>query len=426
MINIEKLNEMNSWWKTGNTNKELTPSFKRDLFYDIQKYLNIRQIVAIIGLRRTGKSTLFYQLIEELIKDKVNPENILYFSFDETSAELDEVFNFYKENILKKEFREEKIYIFLDEIQKLKDWENKIKIYYDLYPKLKFFISGSASINILLNSKESLAGRIFYFNLDILSFEEFLNLRGKDINKIKSNINLWSSELKIELNQYLIKPLPEIVNSNDEIAKRYLKESVIDKAIFRDLRVLFDVKDMELIELLINIIAASPGIVINLDDLSNDLKRSRQLISNYLYYLEYCFIIKSLHNFRGSLLTSSRKLKKYYLIHPALVNALSSPNNGKIIENLVQFHLKSKNYWREGKYEVDFILKNEKTIIPIESKYSKDIKIRELKGLLVFMKKFKINHGIVIDETDEKEEKIDGKKIKFIPVWKWLLIKENA
>lgn len=123
-------------------------------------------------MRRTGKTTLFYQLIQSLIEQKINPKNILYFSFDESIEELRDLINFYQENIVKKEIGKErhKYFIFLDEIQKLKDWQNKIKAIYDLYPNIKFFISSSASLNILLDAKESLAGRIFYFNLDILSF----------------------------------------------------------------------------------------------------------------------------------------------------------------------------------------------------------------------------------------------------------------
>lgn len=121
-------------------------------------------------------------------------------------------------------------------------------------------------------------------------------MRKKDVKWIKENINLWGQELRIELNNYLLKPFPEIVNAEDEIARRYIKESIVEKAIFRDLSTLFEIKDIELIEKLINLIASSPGMIVNLDDLSKTLNRSRQVISNYLYYLQCCFILKSLRN----------------------------------------------------------------------------------------------------------------------------------
>ncbi len=425
MLTLDKLSEMNEWWRAGSIRKELAPDYKRKLFSDIQKYIKKRQIVAFIGLRRTGKSTLMYQLIRQLIHEGIGPKHILYFSFDEAVEELREVIGLYQENILRKELSAEKIYIFLDELQKLKDWQNKLKIYYDLYPNIKFFISGSATINRIVGSKESLAGRVFYFSLDALSFEEFLELRGKDVKSMKKDINLWKSAVKAEITDYLLKPFPEIAAFDDEMAKKYIKESIVEKAIFKDLSSMFEVKDIELIEKIVYIISSAPGMSVNLDDLSKDLGKSRQVISNYLYYLECSFMLKSLRNFKGSFRASSRKLKKYYPIHPCLSLALSQVEKGKAIESLVQFAGKFGYFWRERDKEVDFIAKENGRIIPIESKYVKKASSKDLKGMLKFMDEFKVKEGIVITDDYEKEEKAEwfGIKgnVKFIPLWKWLL-----
>lgn len=425
MITIEQLSRMNEWWKTNEVRIELAPDYKRELFYEIQKYIKLRQITAIIGLRRTGKSTLLFQIIKHLLKKGVKAENIMYFSFDERVEELHELISLYKENILKKEISNEKLYIFFDEIQKLKDWQNKIKIYYDLYPNIKFFISGSASINLLIGSKESLAGRVFYFTLEVLSFKEFLELRGKDIQKMKKRLNLWKTEIKIEINNYLLRAFPEIINADEDIAKKYIKESVIEKAIFKDLSNLFEVKDIELIEKIVQLVSSNPGMIVNLDDLSKDFNKSRQVLSNYLYYLECCFILKSLRNFRGSLKVSSRKLKKYYLIHPCISLALAAPEKSKLIENLVQHLTRSNLFWREQDKEVDFVTSKNKTILPVESKYSKEVRIKNIKGMIKFMEKFKIQTGKVITEDFEKIEKINKKRIDFIPLWKWIFESAN-
>jgi len=420
MLHIGKLAATNHWWKLSHVKKEFVPKLKRELFYEVLKYVNQRQIIAVVGLRRTGKTTLFYQLIDHLLDKKVKPKNILYFSFDETVEELDDVIELYQEQILKKDMDKEKIYLFFDEIQKLKNWQNKIKVIYDLHPNVKIFVSGSASLNILVKAKETLAGRIFYFYLDLLSFREFLEFRRKKIEKMEKDIVLWKRELRIEMNNYLLKPFPEIVNANDEIAKRYIKESIVEKAIFRDLSFLFEIKEIELIEKLVYILANSPGMIVNLEDISKDLGRSRQVISNYLYYLQCCLIVKPLKNFKGSFKVSSRKLKKYYLIHPSLALALASPDSGKIIENLVMFKTKADFFWREGNKEVDFIVSNKK-IVPVEVKYKKNVRKKEIKSLLSFMDKFKVKEGLVITEDKEEEEKIENKKIRFVPLWKWLL-----
>src|SRR3989338_4967179 len=165
-----KLEEFNPWWISGKVDLELALPFKREIFSDIERHLNKRFIIALVGLRRTGKTTIMYQLIERLIQNKINPSNILFFSFDETLAELNEVLELYKE-LHPKDFREEKIFVLLDEIQKHKNWENEIKKYYDLYPKLKFVVSGSESLFIRKKTKETLAGRIFEFSLTPFTFK---------------------------------------------------------------------------------------------------------------------------------------------------------------------------------------------------------------------------------------------------------------
>ena len=421
MIDAGKLLELNHWWKLGKVREEFALPYKRKLFQEILKYLDTRQIIGVVGLRRVGKSTLFYQIIDFLIKKGTSPESIIYFSFDESRDDIREILKVYEENIAKKRIGNERVFVFLDEIQKLEDWQNKIKAMYDLYPNIKFFISGSASINILLPAKESLAGRIFYFDLDLLSFQEFLELRKKNVKKIMENINLWKRELRIEMNEYLLKPFPEIVDFPDEMAKKYLKESIVEKVILKDLSGLFEVREIEAIEKIIAVIGSEPGLIMNLEDMSKDFGIGRQALSNYLYYLQCCFLIRQLKNFRGSFKAASRKLKKYYLLHPCFSLAYGS-ETGKIMENLVAFKTKSDYYWREGGKEVDFIIKDEdKKITPIEIKYKRQIKKSDLKNLVNFMELFKAKPAIVITDDTEGKMTINGKTINLIPVWKWLL-----
>ncbi|MBI4167684.1 MAG: ATP-binding protein [Candidatus Aenigmarchaeota archaeon] len=270
-------------------------------------------------------------------------------------------------------------------------------------------------------AKESLAGRIFYFDLDLLSFEEFLELRKKDVKKITGNPNLWKRELRIEMNDYLLKPFPEIVNFPDEMAKKYLKESIVEKVILKDLSGLFEVREIEAIEKIIAVIGSEPGLIMNLEDMSKDFGIGRQALSNYLYYLQCCFLIRQLKNFRGSFKAASRKLKKYYLLHPCFSLAYGS-ETGKIMENLVAFKTKSDYYWREGGKEVDFIVRNG-GIMPVEVKYKKQVKRKDMKNLASFMDLFKTKEALMITDDTEGKERANGKTIKLVPLWKFLLQK---
>lgn len=114
-------------------------NFKRRYFPQLLILLKQRLITSLIGLRRVGKTTLLWQLIDYLITQKVDRFNIVYYSFD-NGGDIESVVDNYLK-ISNKNLDQDKIYFFLDEIQKAPDWQNKIKIFYDLYPQTKFIIS---------------------------------------------------------------------------------------------------------------------------------------------------------------------------------------------------------------------------------------------------------------------------------------------
>jgi hypothetical protein len=86
----------------------------------------------------------------------------------------------------------------------------------------------------------------------------------------------------------------------------------------------------------------------------------------------------------------------------------------------VSFKTQAKYYWRERGKEVDFI-SGDKELLPIEVKYKKVVRIKELRYLLNFMERFKVERGLVVTEDYEGDEKVNGKLIKFVPLWKWVL-----
>ena len=130
-------------------------------------------------MRRTGKSVLLLQFIRSFLS-KISPKRILYFSFDEILGRdpdiIENIIEIYENEILKDELKN--VYIFFDEINHLENWQVILKRFYDLKRKIKFFVSGSSSI-YLKKTEESLAGRIYEFNLPPLSFKEYLYFNKK-------------------------------------------------------------------------------------------------------------------------------------------------------------------------------------------------------------------------------------------------------
>ena len=150
MINSNVLQRFNQHWATGKISEDLAKPFRRSFYFDVLEALENRQVLVVTGLRRVGKSTIMFQVIQELLSKGIAPRNILYFSFDDEKISLEKVLETYEKDVLMKSFSvlDERIYLFLDEVQYSKGWEGKLKTFYDLYPKIKFVVSGSASLLI--------------------------------------------------------------------------------------------------------------------------------------------------------------------------------------------------------------------------------------------------------------------------------------
>lgn len=424
-MDIEKLAKFNEWWTTKKVKASLLKPHKRPLFFHIQEYMKNRQILLITGLRRVGKTTLMHQLIQDLLDKKVKAEKIVYFSFDEEIVDFDDLIQTFEEKVLLKKIQDEKIYIFLDEIQKCEDWQNKIKISYDLYPNVKFVISGSASVQISRKAKESLAGRIFDFLLEPLTFKEFLDW--KNIKIDENRMELFQREAMPLFYDYLRKGgFPEIVNEeDDEKIKNYVKNNVIERIIYRDLPEEFGIKDYELLKTLIEMMAREPGITINYDALSRNLHRNKKTIMDYFFYLEYSMLIKILANYRKGFLVSSRKLKKAYIANTAISFAIvenfySDSFLERIAENLAVIVTKAKNYYR-NKYEVDIVLREGRKITPIEVKYGRP----EIDSMLKFLSEFNLERAIILTKDVSEKKTINKKKILLLPLWNFSLSRER-
>lgn len=423
-MNYQNLSEYNEWWTTKKLPDRLIKPFRRGAYFGVSKNIERKQIISVTGLRRVGKTTLLYQLIDQLIVQKVEPKNILYFSFDEhAGAKPSEVLDIYANEILNKPLNSlnKRVYVFFDEIQKAKNWENQLKKYYDLNYNLKFIISGSASLKIRQRTEETLAGRVIEEKMQTLSFPEFLGM--KDI-KIQ-NLRLQASEIKPAFYEYLKKGgFPEFVQERDEeFIKTQVRNVLVDRIVYQDIPEVFKIREPARMMALVKIISGSPGMIIDYENLGSDLGVTRQTASNMLEYLSETFLVRTLYNFSKNRLTSEKKLKRCYISDMSLVGLYGGTNlsEGKQIENLLVNSLDAKFFWRKGGYEVDIVLEKDNELLPIEVKYRNKITKKNIVGLIRFMDLFDVKEGIVL--TKDLSDKIDvgNKTITLIPVWRFLL-----
>ncbi len=411
---IERLIRQNPWWQ-GKEIEGLASLQPRELYQELLGTLKEKQIISVIGLRRVGKTTLLYHFIAKLLKEGVEPKSILYFSFDELLGKepeiIENVIETYSGEILMR--GAEKAYVFLDEITHVQDWQVVLKRYYDL-GGMKFFVSGSSGI-FLKKSKESLAGRIYEFELLPLSFKEYLTLK-----KIPfQNPTIYRLNLKQELPLYLYGgAFPEIATETDpEKIRRYVR-SIVEKIIFYDIPQVYPVNGPAVLFQIFESIARNPGNLIEYTTLASTFKITYQTVSKYIDYLERAFLLRLLYNYRGSPLARARKAKKAYLVTPTLAAAFTSGEElrlllPQLVENLAVTHLGARFFWREY-YEIDIIHNK----LPVEVKYQED---PEISGALKGARKLRAKELLIITKDTEKKSEREGIKITFVPLWKWLL-----
>ena len=409
------LQELNHWWTSGKIKKELVPASKLELYNAIKKDFSRKQIQVIVGLRRTGKSTIMFQLIEKLLDEKVNPLNIFYCSFDETELQekkVEQILEDYSK-LTAVDYKKEKIYFFVDEIQKSKNWVDNLKLIYDNFKNIKIAISGSASLNILTEAKKNLAGRSIYYELKPLSFKEFLEI--KEINIEKKHADLRKETLVKEFENFILRPFPELVHEKEiSFIKNYIRNSIIEPVILKDIPKEFEDVDIMLLEKLAELFLKNPGQYLEVDTIARDLKRAKKTIYNAIFYLEFSYIIKRIYNFRPSTRSSSRKLSRVYAYHPCIAIPYEIPMD-KYAENLVGFELDTKFYWRDKEKEIDFL----KDYKPVEVKYASKIEKQDYKHIEYFMEKYakKLNVSEAFIISKDSEEK--SRMIKIMPLWKF-------
>ncbi|HOZ35889.1 MAG TPA: ATP-binding protein [archaeon] len=374
-----------------------------------RELLNHKLILSIEGPRRVGKSVLIKQLINYLIEKKVPSTNIFYFSFDKLDKKILDTLKDYEE-LSGISLREEKTYLFFDEIQKIKDWQSDIKIIYDNYPNIKLVVSGST---LRVSKKESLAGRLVDFFVNPLSFEEYLIFSGKE-KLLDSGMDYIFEK---EYNNYLFRQYPDIVLNKDIDSKQYLL-LILQKVIFEDSEKYIKNVDKDILYKICMVILRDPGEIINYSDLSKDLGVKRGEVSKYIDFLVNSSIIRKIYNFSNNSRKLEIKSKKFYPYCTSLTRAITdNPDMSKIIETDVCFQLDAKYFLNnKGKEEIDFLLIDPITSkkIGVEVKYRNLITNKDTNAFKsVIVKKLNLSKKIIIVKA---ESKLDFNTKEIIPI----------
>lgn len=457
----------NSWWKDEKINEQFLLGRKRSEFSDIIERINSKRILSIIGPRRVGKSTLIYQTINYLLEEQnIDHKRILFFSGDDPSLffddndKLSDVLDVYFNEILEENISEitSKVYVFIDEIHFIKNWQNYLKTYFDRKYNIKFIITGSSSMHLYKDANESLLGRIENIYVLPLTFNQFMNFymtyiaKDEDINipkidlsnmdksikeleTIYNDANLKAKIQRILKRYILVGGYPEYFEIRDiEVWQKQLAEDIITRGIYKDILTIYNIKSPEILEKLLYYIAANNSQNFSYSGIANTFGIDTVTIMTYLGYLKQAFLINILENYSNNIAKIIRANKKLSILDNGIQNSLlkqkeiDSDTAGHIVESMVDFdfrllcekdNYKQFYYRNSDKEEIDLIIDRNIDIIPIEVKYTNQIESSDLKVINKFIEEHRdkgINQakfGIVV--TKDILKKMDN--LYFIPYW---------
>ncbi len=432
---------------------QFDPSFRlevggkyRDLFFLLVKnYIDKDISLSISGLRRVGKTTILFQLINYLLDRGVDHRRVFYFQFSEETANLEKILAAFFSLFAADEAVRGEFYIFLDELQYAKKWQTIIKRYVDQNKKIKFVVTGSASIYLWRQTRESLAGRLLDFHLDPMSFSEMLRLKENyreeysAVQALKDGAGELEVFQKIQRERLPFESLfgdylrfgefPALLLYLDDIeySRKYLKDGIIDKILLKDIR-LFEVEKQEEIASLYKICCSNIAQTINLRNVAQETDLSYPTIKKYLAVLKKTFLIEGAKNRLKSARSQSKSLDKIFSVSINLAAAALSVDyplkppyldfKGHIIENFIYNCVKKIGnvyYYRKAGKEVDFIIEAGNEIIPLEVKSADIIKKTDANHLIMFMEKNNLRRGYLIYGGDLKMMEIGNKKIYLLP-----------
>lgn len=374
----------------------------------------------ITGPRRCGKSIFAFQL--------AGAERFGYVNFE------DERLNIPSKDLNKVleavyELKGDTNLLIFDEIQNIDGWELFVS---RLVGSKRIIITGS---NAKIMSKElatRLTGRHIDYELLPFSFREFLRYKNYEVKESDTYSTLEKSKRVNYLKEYASNGGFPLALREGKSVLAGLYNDILEKDVIQRYGIIMKTKLSELSRYLLS--NASSEISYNKLRRIFEIK-GPHTIQDWMSYLEKAYLIFKVERFSFKLKESIMAPKKVYAIDTGMINMISGDENmSRLMENMVAVELvrtrnlsdTSINYWKNhAQKEVDFVLRRGiKVLKLIQVTYASDkngINEREVKNLLLASEELRCNNLLVITWDYEAEEKIKGKKIRFIPLWKWLL-----
>lgn len=436
MITADTILEILSDWNFWDRNEPETGIERPEYLKTIEQYMKAGMVVSLVGLRRSGKSTLMLQFAKKLINEKkISAKSILYVNFEDSrflgeySLDLlNAIYGVYQDQIKPAG----KPFIFLDEVQNIAGWE---KFVYSLYERKEasIFVSGSNAHLLRSEFSAALTGRQLTVMVYPLSFKDFLAFYEIQANTLLSIVR-QKGKIKQLFSRYQSSGgMPKSALLKTEKARHNLLRNYVEDILTRDLIERFKIRQTEKLKILAKFYFSNIASPISYHRVKNFLKIPLTTIERFSDNLTAPFLFYFVNKFAFSLKEQTVNPRKIYAGDVGLRNAISfqlSEDKGKLLENIVFLHLQRSGkeifyYKTKNNLEVDFLVreKQKNTILiqvcAVLQKF--DTREREIRSLFAAMEELRLTTGLIITEDEEDEIKVANKIISVKPAWKWLL-----
>jgi len=399
---------------------------ERDLEAEIGKYVESREIIAVVGPRQCGKTTMINKMLdEEETKGKV----VERVSFDD--QKILGVFERDVDSFIDLHVRGKDM-LFIDEIHYSKESGRRLKYIYDTC-WTKIIISGSSAPEMSIYSLKYLVGRILTFTLHTFSFREFLRCREPSMLGVFERGD-YKGDITARLNRHLEEYIlfggfPRVALAEGKDEKRKLLDGIVNTYLLREIREILDIsEDYKLLDLLKSL-SLQTGNIINYNELSALTGYSYAGLKRYLNILEKTFICSLLRPFFSNKRTELVKNPKVYFLDAGFRNACignfstERTDKGSMYENFVFSELarmgERVKFWNtKSAAEVDFVAEKEGKAVPIEVKSRLGAR-KITKSYGSFISKYSPERGYFLSLDSEGREKIKGCTVIFLPFVKF-------
>lgn len=399
----------------------------RDLEGKLQRFLEAPEIIAVLGARQVGKTTLMRHVFDDLSGTKT----FIDFEDPELLSLFDEDVRAFAE--LQVEGRD---YVFLDEFQYSKQGGKHLKFLYDSY-RTKFVISGSSSLDLAVKTAAALVGRIIMLELFPLSLAEFLSYKDPELTPLVREHVRELKPLPSPLHRRLLRHVeeftlwggyPRVVLAAGPEEKAEVLKNLLITYLMKDIRGFFRLATEYPLQKLMRALALQIGGLIQYNELSQISGLSYHELKRHLAILEETYILRLSRPFFTNTRVELVKNPKVYFVDTGFRNHLvqdyrgwdSRPDVGPLVENFVAAELLKRGhvlrFWRtKAGAEVDFIIETREGPVPLE------VKAGEAKtpgkSLLSFLKKYRPPTAYVLHTGGIGIKTAEGIPIRYLPLY---------